>query len=310
VSALTEIDHEYHNIRLALQWALEAGEPTLAARIFTSLFSYWDLRGLIREGALWAAQVVPLAVALPQPMRARIYVNAGMLAYRQAQPQQAADLASAALAAAETPEEIASATKIAGLAALELGDGTEAQRYFMNTLALAQEYGLIEHVAVAQLNLGTLSLAQGQLAEAETQFQHSYANYTLLGLQPSIGVALVGLGFTALLQGNQRKASLHLYDALQKLNLVREKTMMLYGLLACCGLARLQHQPLLAATLYGAALRQAERAGVRIGRPLWVLAQEQIDGARRGQRPVLRASLPGGPLARARRGGRARAHTA
>jgi hypothetical protein len=55
--------------------------------------------------------------------------------------------------------------------------------------------------------------------------------------------------------------------------------MMLYGLLACCVMARLQQQPVLAAELYGAALGQAERAGVRIGGPVWALLQEHIDAA-------------------------------
>jgi predicted ATPase/DNA-binding SARP family transcriptional activator len=279
-ASLAAIDLEYDNVRVALRWSLEAGEAGLAAHIFVPLLGYWDSRGLIGEGAFWAAQILPFAAALPRELRVSVNANAGMLAYRRGQPEQVGALAAAALAAAATPEEIAAATNIAGLAAMELGEPVAAEHHFAQMLSLAQAHQLTEYVAGAQLNLGLLCLARGQLAEAEARFQQTFASYTQLGHQPSIGVALVALGFTALQQGDVHLAALRLHAALQKLKLVREKTMMLYGLLACCAVARVDQQPRLAATLYGAALGQAERAGVRIGGPVWALLEAQIDALR------------------------------
>lgn len=276
LTVLAEFDEERYNLQLALQSSIEAREIALAARIFIALPGYWDTRGLVYEWAHWAAQLMPLADTLPPGLHTRFHGTAGFLAYRRGQPEVAGQLATVALKYAITHFEIAQALNIVGLAAMERGDHTVAQSAFERMLMLASEDGLTDHVAGAQLNLGLTVLFQGQLTDAEHYFYDCYASYEQLGSQPGLGVALIALGFTALLQGEPQRACRQLFASLQKLSLVREKTMVLYALMACCSIARL-YQPLVGATLYGAVLRQSERVGVRISGAVWALAQAQVD---------------------------------
>jgi predicted ATPase len=279
-AAVDTIDRDYNNIRAALHWAFEANEHDLAARLTGSLLEYWDTRGLVREGWACTSQLLQVGAALNHALRARLRVDAGFLAYRQGQPQEAADLAAAALAEAQSVEDVVAAANIAGLAALEMGDSAGARRHFDRMLMLSQEHGLLPFVAGAQLHLGLLGLIQHELAEAEASFWACYASYEQLQHTPSLGIALIGLGFTAVLRSDPRQAAARLHNGLRKLCPVQQKSIMVYGLLASGGLATLLAEPLHAATLFGAALGHAENVGVAVGGPVWRLVQGQIERAR------------------------------
>jgi predicted ATPase/DNA-binding SARP family transcriptional activator len=280
VTALGELDRDYHDIRAALHWTLDAGEHELAARIVTSLLTYWDTRGLICEGSFWSAHVLRLDTQVSQPLRVRVRSDAGMLAFRQGRPNEAAELAAAALIDAQSPIEIAAAANIAGVAAMEVGDMANARQHFEALLILAQEHKLLPWVATTQLHLGLLYLSQGQLDTAEAIFWDSYATSRQMQHAPSIGLRLIALGFIAVLRGAEQQAATLLHDALQHILIVPETFMLLYGLLACCGLAALQQQPLHAARLYGAVMQQAKNVGITIGGPVRMLAQRQLEHAR------------------------------
>jgi predicted ATPase/DNA-binding SARP family transcriptional activator len=279
---ISTADRDYHNMRAALQWSIEAGEHEIAARIACSLFWYWDTRGLLAEGRSWNAQVRRLESALPHLLQARLAAQAGYLAYRCGELNEAARLAAnvhADIQAAAIDRELA--LRVAGLAALEAHDMRSARQYFEQALAFAQAQGLLRDVAGAQFNLGILLLIQGEIVEAEAIFRASYRYWEQQQHPRYTGVALATLGYIAVLRGKPDQAAALLRDGLQQLLLGQDLTYVLYVLLACCGLATVRQQPLPAAVLFGAATRQAEHVGLRFIAGLWHLIQVHVEQARR-----------------------------
>jgi predicted ATPase/DNA-binding SARP family transcriptional activator len=274
-------DRDYHNMRMALDWSIHAGEQEIAARIVGSLLWYWDTRGLIEEGRSWNAQVRRLNAALRPSLHARLRAQAGYLAYRHGQPEEAAGLAATVVADAQaTVEDRALALRVVGMAALETDDVFRARQHFDHALAFAQDHGLLRDVAGAQFNLGLLFLIRGELTHAEAMFWTNYTYWEQEQHPRYTGVALVALGFIAVLRGDLEQASALLQDGLQQLIQSGDMPYLVYGLLACSVLATRQQRPQEAAALFGAATRHAENAGLRFVRELWVLTQRQVEQAR------------------------------
>jgi predicted ATPase/DNA-binding SARP family transcriptional activator len=276
---ITAVDRDYHNIRTALYWAIQAGEHELAARIVSSVFWYWDTRGLLEEGQSWIAQVLRHDATLPYPWRARVYTYAGYLAHRRGSPAEATSLAAHVSADVQADaDDRALALRVLGLAALQTDDQAGAWRHFERALEFAQEHRLPAAIAAAQFNLGLLYLMQGQLEEAEAMF---WANYAPWEQHPRYaGVALVTLGYIATLRGDPQQASALLRDGLQQLIQAQETTLLLYGLLACASFAAMRQQPLYAAALYGAGLQHAANVRLIFLRGLLALAHTHIARAR------------------------------
>jgi non-specific serine/threonine protein kinase len=278
---IAEADREYHNIRVALQWALDSGEHEIAARIVSSMFWYWDTRGLLEEARSWLEQVLRLGAALPYPWRARVPTYASYLAYRRGYPAEAADLVAMVVDDAQaSAEDRALALRVTGLATLHAEDNASVWCHFERALAFAQEHRLPVAIAAAQFNLGLLYLVQGQLAEAEALISESNVPWVQQRHPRYIGVALVTLGYIAARRGDPQRASTLLRDGLRQLILAQETTYLLYGLLACAGFATIQRRPLWAATLFGAGTHQAANVHLALVRKVMGIVHAHIEQSR------------------------------
>ncbi|MDQ3874764.1 MAG: NB-ARC domain-containing protein [Actinomycetota bacterium] len=79
---LREFDAELDNLRAALQWGLDAGEPELALRLATALSDYWDATGKSGEALRWVTIGLARAPAIGGELRARALLAAGTAAVR------------------------------------------------------------------------------------------------------------------------------------------------------------------------------------------------------------------------------------
>jgi predicted ATPase/DNA-binding SARP family transcriptional activator len=283
---IATIERDYHNLRAALYWALEAAEHELVVRIVSAAFWYWDTRGLLEEAQSWIVQALHQDAVLPYPWRARARAYASYLAYRRGYSTEAAELA--AMVAADDQaiaEDRALALRVIGLSALQTDDIASARRYFEQALEFAQDHELRIAIAAAQYNLGLLHLLQDDLAQAEAMLWASYEPWEQQQHPRYIGVALVTLGYIAALRGESHQASMLLRDGLQQLILAQEKTYLLYGLLACAGFATIQQQPLYAAVLFGAGTRHAANMQLAIIRGVLTRLREHIEQARAQSEP-------------------------
>jgi predicted ATPase/class 3 adenylate cyclase len=82
---LDALDTENGNLRAALTWALDHGHAEEALRLGYALWRFWQMRGLLQEGAEWLDRVLAVPDAESHPAElARAYEAAGGVAYWRA----------------------------------------------------------------------------------------------------------------------------------------------------------------------------------------------------------------------------------
>jgi predicted ATPase/class 3 adenylate cyclase len=59
-SWLAQLDREYDNLRAALQWARDGGDPTIGLQLAAALRRFWRSRGYLGEGRVWLEELLAL----------------------------------------------------------------------------------------------------------------------------------------------------------------------------------------------------------------------------------------------------------
>ncbi|HEY2803649.1 MAG TPA: adenylate/guanylate cyclase domain-containing protein, partial [Actinomycetota bacterium] len=79
---LDRLEEEHDNIRAALQWSIDSGEPEPGLWLAGSLWRFWQVRGHIGEGQVWVAELLSAPAAQARtPARAKALGASGSLAY-------------------------------------------------------------------------------------------------------------------------------------------------------------------------------------------------------------------------------------
>src|SRR5262245_51382508 len=80
-SALAKLDAEHDNLRAALTWELERGDPGDALRLSVALWRFWFIRGHAVEGRAWLDRTLTAALEAPLTLRATASNAIGALAH-------------------------------------------------------------------------------------------------------------------------------------------------------------------------------------------------------------------------------------
>ncbi|MDX1468143.1 MAG: adenylate/guanylate cyclase domain-containing protein [Acidimicrobiia bacterium] len=162
------LDDDLDNIRQAMTWAIEAGEPQIAQTMAGSLYRYFMYRFRFIEGREWAEQAVAMSDA-PNPGYAKALLAAGTLAQFSLDQDvsmkhldQAIDLARSlnmekALSAALNNR----ANVAAGMGMIE-----EALRLHEEHLELDRSIGDPDGIIIGLMNVSSLNLDLGNAEEA------------------------------------------------------------------------------------------------------------------------------------------------
>ena len=102
-----------------------------------------------------------------------------------------------------------------GNIARAVGDYAEAVRQYQIGFAIREELGDPEGIAVALVHLGQVALLQAEPETARAQFLRSLAIYREIGDRGGAATALHGLGMAAVAVGAQEEAAQYLHEALQ-----------------------------------------------------------------------------------------------
>jgi predicted ATPase/class 3 adenylate cyclase len=79
---LDRLEQEHDNLRAALAWAIDHGEPGMAMRLAANLWRFWQMRGHLVEGADRLDRLLAMPDPAVEPMlRARALEAAGGIAY-------------------------------------------------------------------------------------------------------------------------------------------------------------------------------------------------------------------------------------
>jgi tetratricopeptide (TPR) repeat protein len=213
---LERLELEHDNLRAALAWALDGGEPDLALRLGGALWRFWSLHGHLSEGRAWLERVLAASCRvgrIADAATATALHGAGGLAYRQGDfaPAQAFFEESAALSRA-LGDRRGLARTLAGLGDLlhRRSEEDRAVALLTESVALYREAQDAWGIANALGRLGTVIGDQGDYDRAVVVLEESVERYRRLGHVRGAAIALTGLGNAVAGQGDfARAAALH-----------------------------------------------------------------------------------------------------
>ena len=215
----TRIDLELDNVRAALRWALDRGEPGLPYRITGALWRFYQQRGHLQEGRAWTEE----ALALPETAEtgrdhARALTAAGGLAYWQNDYAAAGSWYEAAVGAwLATADDAGIANALYDRSFIYLigGDRDRARAELHEALARARAAGdrLIEATILAWL--GQESLLDGEPAGAVEAMEQAVALYREVGNRFHLADSLSGVALGYALLGDVTGSRAALIEAIE-----------------------------------------------------------------------------------------------
>jgi predicted ATPase/class 3 adenylate cyclase len=164
------IEHEIHNLRAAMRWSLDVGEPATGLRIAGAIWRYWHHQAELREGRTWLDEI------LEQPwdpddaaIRLRALSAAGGLAYWAR-------------------------------------DYPEAWRRYEERLALAEAVGNSAMLADAEYDAGFRFIVESDPAQLRAHESRALELYEAVGDEDGAVRARQALVLNAFLGGNRTEA--------------------------------------------------------------------------------------------------------
>jgi len=178
---LNWLETENGNLRAALGWALEQGRIEAGLRMATALYSFWEVRGYVREGLNWFSQLLARA---DDTLLFEVYVNSLVFAsflamfLREGEQatvfgQKAVDLCEAAGEAGEVLLNFA----LAGLGSASQANGDYQAGYDISLRLIGRLRGIND-----SYNLGMTLFVMGIFATALGKYEaaHQHLDESLL----------------------------------------------------------------------------------------------------------------------------------
>ena len=220
---LDRCDRDHANIRVALRWAIEAGEVDRAQEAAGALWRFWQQRGHLAEGRRWLEAL--LAPPLPQgrtAARAKALTGAGGIAWWQEDMAAAQVFYEEALAIERElgdPAGIAEALYNQGFILGARDDFDAAVRLFEESLELFRGAGDETGMARAEWMIVIRDLIAGDLDGTVARAEEAVATWRRVGDRFHLGDGLVWLAVLYARAGRRADAR---WAILQALELVRE----------------------------------------------------------------------------------------
>jgi diguanylate cyclase (GGDEF)-like protein len=280
------ITREYANLRTAMAWSLEGGEPGVAARICRGLWRYWRHGSELSEGRRWLDRVLAELPGASDGVpadgggadgeraggdhadaeRATLLYPAAVLAATQDDDAAATRYGLASLRLSEASGDrqgTAQARNILGVAAMRAGCFDEATEHFGFGLQVWRELEQPQGTAIALGNLAKVCLRQGRTEAAAEHINECLTLERASGNSSGVLLGLECLGEILLAQDHLHDASLVAAEALtlsHELGDVFGEATALHqqGLIA-----RRTGDPAAARELFGAALVRRHEVGDR-----------------------------------------------
>lgn len=198
-TTLRAIDADLENLRLAWQWALEAGPTDALPGCAAALLAYFDHRGLPEDGLRWMTEAVNAPrvrgqIALHVLLESRL----SHLCYRLDRFAEAESLAAHALDCVD-PREPESAARIQALGVLaactlRVGRLGEAQKRYEQLLSRVRSEGRQQQIAGTLDNLSLVHKRLGHYDEALRLSLESLEQHRRIGHGAGIALCLNNLG--------------------------------------------------------------------------------------------------------------------
>jgi len=232
---LERLESEQGNLRAAMRWFLDDGQPEAALRLGGSLGRFWYVRGHLAEGRRWLEEALECGGADPAE-RARALRIAAMLANYVGDLDRAEVLAGEGLALSREGRDergIAGSLAALALAARSRGRYDESRRAYEESVAILRGLGEGWQLGEVLARLSTAAIQEGDFAAARAAGQESLDLFRKLGDAEGVAYSLAALGIALLAQGSEGEGERLLKESLEAAKTVgnrRHTSRALYGL--------------------------------------------------------------------------------
>jgi len=264
------LETEHNNLRAALRWCLDAGEPEFGLRLAGTLGrEFWRVRGRLREGLGW------LDAALEKgedasPARARALACAGWMAWQWLDFDGSRALSEEALALSRRfeGEQATAAISLHNLGMVEIYSRmrpAEAWGFFEESLALWRELG--DNVGAGRVlqRMGLISVVRHDFDRAEALYEECIALLRGTGDRVGITVALWLGALSALGHGKHERVSTLCEEALALARRTGNTHAVAYITHVLAASSGAQGETIRSARLWGAAEALLDALGLTLG---------------------------------------------
>ncbi|MFN2589724.1 MAG: adenylate/guanylate cyclase domain-containing protein [Actinomycetota bacterium] len=231
---LDRLEPEHDNVRAALEWAIGRPEPKLALSLVTAMWRFWQMRGHLQEGRMWADRALSLPGVQDHPReRAEAVEAAGGLAYWQFDIDAFPLLYQDALEAAETlgdPTLIANAHYNLSFTFQQDEYSPDAAAHLEKSLELYERLGDRDGIAKVQWSSSNQDLLRSDLESARTRLSVALDLSQAVGNDFLYGWSLFQLGGIEHRDGRFDAAAAAFRDSLRIFAEVDDVTGILFNL--------------------------------------------------------------------------------
>jgi len=210
------LDAEYDNLRAALEWAAEGGEPEVGLRTGAALWRFWQVRGHADEGRMQLERLLDRRGG-SHAARAAAQLSVARCAFLQGDFEALQRFADASMRVHRRlgdDHSLAFALTILGAATGTRGDHERGQALIHEALSIARRSGDAWLESGALGYLGIVLTAKGDFAAARRALEEGLRGARESGDRRSVGWMLISLGRASLASGDHERAHQHFDEAL------------------------------------------------------------------------------------------------
>jgi predicted ATPase/DNA-binding SARP family transcriptional activator/DNA-binding CsgD family transcriptional regulator len=271
VTWLKRLETEHPNLRVALAWSLDGGEPETGLRLAGALWRFWDTHGHLSEGRRWLETALARCEAPPASARTKALRGAGALAWAQGDLNRAEQCFEECLAVHRRRGDrrgLAASLNGLGNVVQHRGEYARAKALFEESLSLCRELADGEGVGRALINLGTTEFYQDDYSRAASFWQESLALYRQIGDKDGIAISLHNLAEVARMQDDYAWAAELGKESIVLFREMEDRWAILQTLVGLGRLAVARGHNERAARLLGAAESMREATGSALPPPI------------------------------------------
>ncbi len=268
VAWLERLETEHDNLRVALSWCLNDGEPPgrveAGLRMAGALGRFWNAHGFA-EGGEWLDKGLEGGGDVSSAVRAKALRESGRISLFRGQHKKAVERLEEGLELYRSLDDRDGvATTLANLGFIMVHAGHSERVATLREEAEALRREPLDRSSLAHLLtfLGLAALSEWDQDQATGPLEESLALSRELQDARGIVVSLTGLGMTALRQRDHERAAALFEENMGLLREQGDRVGIAYSLIGLAAVAASRRQPARAARLWGAAEALREAVGI------------------------------------------------
>jgi predicted ATPase/DNA-binding SARP family transcriptional activator len=206
IAWFARLEDEHDNLRAALAFALDSGDPLSGLRLAVAIRRFWSIHGHLAEGRESLERTLAASPPEPSALRARALNGVGILAGEQGDfeaSRKALEASLEAARAADAPDTISAALTNLGNLAFFRGELDAARELYAEGIDHFASLEDIRGQALAKENLGLLERTAGDgpkavrwLTEARDLAREAGVDHEIAAASRSLAAALIEVGET------------------------------------------------------------------------------------------------------------------